>query len=84
MTIEEEIKSILLHAFRPAIHEIKNESWRHKGHAEAGDAEETHFTVTIKSNEFSEKSRIERHRMVLRQLDHITPRIHSLVLKISS
>ncbi len=84
MAIEEEIRDILLHAFKPSALEIKNESWRHKGHAEAGDAQETHYSVHIVSEEFEGKSRIEVHKLVYGQLSDVMSRIHSLKIRASS
>ncbi len=61
--------------------EIVDESDRHAGHAGADAKGETHFHVTVVSDAFVGKSRVERQRMVYALLaDELSERVHALGL----
>ena len=65
-------------AFTAASVSVQDDSARHAGHAGARDGA-GHFIVRIKSQAFTGRSRIERHRMVYEALAAILPReIHAL------
>jgi len=51
-------------AFRPSRLEIVDDSARHAGHSGAQDGGETHFNITIVSDAFTSRTRVERSRMV--------------------
>jgi BolA protein len=55
----------LTKAFAPASLDVVDESDRHTGHAGHREGGETHFRVHIVAEAFREKSRLERHRMIL-------------------
>jgi len=83
MRIREKIKDKLEKAFQPEILEITDESHKHEGHAGHDGKGESHFRVTIVSNFFADKSRIERQRMIYGVLhEEMQSRIHALSLKI--
>jgi BolA protein len=77
-TRADRIKVMLEQAFAPARVSVCDDSARHAGHAGARDGA-GHFSVRIESQEFSGRSRLERHRLVYKALAHMLPReIHAL------
>lgn len=65
----------------PARLDIDDQSHRHAGHAGAHDEGETHFHVTVVSDVFAGKSRVERQRMVYALLqEEMAERVHALAL----
>ena len=77
--IEEEIKKRL--AFlNSTTFILNNESELHRGHS--GNNGGSHFNIQIVSEEFSGKSRMERHRMIYEALCDLFPNtIHALSIK---
>ena len=73
--IAEEIKKIAKERFEPSHCEVLNESRLH-----CGPATETHFKLTLVSEAFAEKNRVQRHRMVYFQLTNVVQKIHALAL----
>jgi len=72
------IRSRLEKALAPSSLEIRDDSEQHIGHpgAAAGGG---HFSVRIVSEEFRDKSTIERHRMVYLAVEDLMPaEIHAL------
>lgn len=79
MTITEEICDRLA-TLDPVRLEIEDDSASHAGHAGSGGG--GHFTVTIVSSQFSNKSLIMRHRVVYQALEELIPsRIHALSIR---
>jgi len=58
------LEATLTRAFSPTRLDIEDDSSRHAGHAGAQDGGETHYTVTIVSDNFTGLTRVERSRMV--------------------
>ena len=58
------ITNKLTKAFSPQSLDVIDESHQHAGHADHRPGGETHFRVTIVSEAFRGKSRVERHRMI--------------------
>lgn len=58
------ITNKLTKAFVPRSLDVVDESHLHVGHAGHRPGGETHFRVTIVSDAFRGKNRIERHRMI--------------------
>ena len=58
------IREALEAAFSPSMLEIVDDSARHAGHAGAGDAIETHFTLRIAAAKLSELGRVGGHRAI--------------------
>jgi BolA protein len=69
---------MLEQAFAAARVSVLDDSARHAGHAGARDGA-GHFIVHIESQEFTGRSRLERHRLVYKALAELLPReIHAL------
>ena len=65
----------------PAHLQIVDESHRHAGHAGARSGA-SHYRVTIVSDRFEGRSRIERHRMLYDALGPMMgPEVHALVIR---
>jgi BolA protein len=81
MRVAEAIEHKLEAAFQPRHLDIVDESHLHAGHAGARPEGESHFRVTVVSDAFRGKSRVERQRMVYRALaDELASDIHALAL----
>jgi len=75
-----EITRRLKEAFEPETLGVEDESYLHEGHEGAKDGR-GHFRVLIISSRFEEKSLIERHRMIYRELDEMMRLdIHALAI----
>ena len=64
MATRDLITNKLTKAFAPQSLDVVEESHLHAGHAGHRPGGETHFRVTIVSEAFRGKSRVERHRMI--------------------
>ena len=65
----------------PVSMDIKDESSLHVGHAGAAQGG-GHFAVKVVSNLFTNKSMLERHRMVYQSVDDLMPEeIHALSIQ---
>ena len=68
-------------AFNPQHIELTDESHLHAGHAGARPEGETHFRLSIVSDAFAGRSRVERHRMINQVLaDDLATRVHALAI----
>ena len=73
-----EITRLLTEAFAPENLGVEDESHLHEGHVGARDGR-GHFRVLIVSGEFTDKSLLQRHRMVYKALgDLMRTDIHAL------
>ena len=82
MTVAEAMRRKLTERFRPARLDIVDDSARHAGHAGAQPGGETHFDVTIVSDEFSGLGRVARQRLVYETLAaEIAGGVHALALR---
>ncbi len=82
MSIEVQIKTLLICGFQPEVLEIYNESHKHKGHLESSESGETHFKILIVSKEFSNRTRIQNHKLIYVCLEGlINNPIHALSIK---
>ena len=80
-TIYEKLKIF----FEPDFLEVLNDSYKHSGHLGSPNNGNSHFTVIIKSNKFSNLSRVEGQRLIYGVLsDEIKKGIHALSIKILS
>ncbi len=70
----------------PTFLELTDESHKHAAHWPDQNPKETHWKITIESPIFEDKSRLERHQLVLSLLSDLMPPIHaiSLVLRATS
>ena len=65
--------------------ELVDDSEQHRGHGGYNPAGESHFTLTIESDAFGGKSRVERQRMIHKALgDLLHERVHALSIKASA
>lgn len=79
MILIEEITS-RLQSLAPTKLEITDDSAMHAGHK--GNGGGGHFTLTITSSHFSEKSQIMRHRLIYQVLADLIPqKIHALSIR---
>jgi BolA protein len=73
-----EVKRRLVEAFTPETLGVEDESHLHKGHAGARDGR-GHFRVLIISQAFTDKTPLQRHRLVYQALgDLMRTDIHAL------
>lgn len=84
--VEDAVRRKIAEALHPTLLEIRNDSHLHTHHkAMVGStSKETHFAVTIVSEEFKGKMQPARHRMVYNLLDDELKReggIHALQLR---
>ena len=62
---------------------VSDVSESHKGHSGYVKGEETHFQITIISNDFKNKNRLERHKIVNNLLkDEFEGSLHSITYKL--
>ncbi|MBV8764959.1 MAG: BolA family transcriptional regulator [Hyphomicrobiales bacterium] len=81
MRMSERIEGRLEAAFSPKALVVRDESHKHRGHADWREGGETHFSVSLVSEAFSGKSRIERHRMVNAVLaEELGAGVHALAI----
>jgi BolA protein len=76
MSMQQTIEARLNAAFNPQFLEVANESHMHN----VAPGSESHFKVTIVSNEFNELMLIKRHRMVNSALETELKKIHALAI----
>ena len=82
MSVRDRITSILSKELTPIYLDVTDFSETHRGHAGYKEGGETHFSITIVSDRFSEKSKVERHKMVYALLQkEMSTQIHALTLK---
>ncbi|ORU89785.1 MAG: cell division protein BolA [Cycloclasticus sp. symbiont of Poecilosclerida sp. M] len=80
-TRTEIIRTILNDAIEPDFIEVLDDSQAHAGH-EGAKAGGGHFYLTIVSDKFNEKSRIQRHQLIYQTLgDMMKSDIHALSIK---
>ena len=85
MSVQQTIHQRLTEAFRPAYLEVIDESSKHKGHAGWREEGETHFKVVMRAAAFAGASRVDRQRMVHKELaDLLAERVHALSLEITA
>jgi BolA family transcriptional regulator, general stress-responsive regulator len=76
MTIQQILESKLQQAFSPDFLQVENESHMHN----VAPGSESHFKVSIASNQFEGMMLIKRHRMVNKVLESELQQIHALAL----
>ena len=82
MAIEQQIRTLLETQLAPSFIEIQNESDKHAGHQGSPGTGDTHFRLTIVSEEFKGKSQIQRHRLIYSCLHNLMNNpIHALSIK---
>lgn len=77
-----DMKALLDQAFSPSHLIIEDESHHHVGHAGAQNGA-GHFKITISSDFFKNKTRVQCHQMIYDALDSLMDHdIHALIIKI--
>jgi BolA protein len=81
MRVAAAIERKLNEALAPERLDIVDESHKHAGHAGARPEGESHFRVTVVSDAFQGKNRVQRQRLVYRALaEEMESDIHALAL----
>lgn len=76
MSIQTDIEAKLTRFFSPSFLRVENESHRH-----SGPAAESHFKLTVVSEQFAGKRVIARHREIYQVLqDELAAGVHALAL----
>jgi BolA protein len=79
------LHATLSDALRPSRLDIVDESARHAGHSGARDGGETHFKISIVSEAFTSRTRVERSRMVHAALvSEFATGLHAISLNLHS
>ena len=79
------METVLTQSFSPTILRVEDDSARHAGHAGARDGGETHYSITIVSEKFTNLSRVDRSRIVHNVLTReFELGLHALSLKLRS
>lgn len=82
MRIADIIEKKLTDALAPSRLELVDESALHAGHAGARPEGESHFRLLVVSDQFENRGRVERQRLVYQALgDLMTTDIHALSIK---
>ena len=85
MQVKDRIAEKLTAALAPQSLDVEDESHQHEGHSGHRPGGQTHFRVTIVSEAFRGKSRIERHRMVNQTLaSELSGGVHALAIHASA
>lgn len=81
MSIESQIKDLLVEYFEPQEIKLVNDSHKHRGHGNVPDSDNSHFSLTIVSQAFVNKTRLQQHQMVYGCLrDLMDNPIHALII----
>lgn len=84
MLLEDQIFEKLQAAFAPDDLQVINESADHAGHAGHDGTNESHFRVIMRAEQFSDQSRLARHRAIHAALGKdLVGRIHALAIEVS-
>ena len=82
MRVTEIINQKLTKSLSPITLDIVDDSHKHAGHSGARPEGQSHFSVTIVSQVFEGKSRVQRQRLVYQALSkEMAGRIHALELR---
>ena len=85
MTVAQTMRDKLSSAFEPVLLDLKDESHKHESHAGHDGRGESHFRLTLVSDAFDGKSRVERQRMVHKVLAaELADRVHALALTLQA
>ncbi|ADZ91403.1 BolA family protein [Marinomonas mediterranea] len=76
MIVEQEIRQLIERTFDSEVLDLTNESYMHN----VPEGSESHFKLTLVSNEFSGKRLVQRHQMIYGALTEQMQKIHALAL----
>ena len=84
-TRQQRLVAALTAAFAPTELEVVDDSAQHAGHAGAGAAGETHYTIRMVSARFAGMGRVARSRLVHSLLDaEFASGLHALSLRLDA
>jgi BolA protein len=75
MSLHSQIEQAILQGFEVEWMQLENES-----HLHAGPASESHFKLTLVSEDFQGVSKVKRQQAVYRALSELMPAFHALAL----
>jgi BolA protein len=82
MSVEQQIRELLMVGLEPLRLDVVNDSHQHRGHAGSPGTGESHFSVLVVSPRFAGQGRLARHRLVTDTLGTLLrDRIHALAIK---
>ncbi len=85
MSTKSLIENLLSDAFSPNFLEVRDVSAAHYGHVGAKEGGESHFEVDIEATAFSEKTRLQSHRLIYRVLKPLlNSSVHAVALNVRS
>src|SRR5439155_16985259 len=80
--VASEMRARLNSALSPTRLDLVDDSEQHRGHGGYNPAGESHFSLTIESPAFADKSRVERQRLVYAALGGLMKeRVHALTIR---
>ena len=81
MALQAQLEELLTRTFHPLFLSVEDESAQHAGHVGVRAAGGSHFRVTIVSEVFQGRSRLERHRQIYQTVATLEAEIHALALQ---
>ena len=76
------IEKVIFEYFKPYFFSVTDVSEQHRGHQNFRDNVESHFEITIVSEKFYNRNKIDRHRMVNKCLKkEFLSDLHSVIIK---
>ncbi|MCP4923693.1 MAG: BolA family transcriptional regulator [bacterium] len=79
---QEQLQDLLQEKFSIRYLDVIDESHKHKGHASAPKEGQSHFQVLIITDDFKDKSRVMRHKMVYEALGNAFEEgVHALSIR---
>lgn len=75
MSVEQNLAKKIVETFAPSFYQVLNESQNH-----AGPATDSHFKLTIVSEQFNDLALIKRHRLVNALFAQELTQIHALAM----
>jgi len=85
MSTKSLIENLLNDAFCPNFLEVRDVSAAHYGHVGAKEGGESHFEVDIEATAFSEKTRVQSHRLIYGVLKPLLDTsVHAVALNVKS
>ena len=79
------IENLLIDAFSPNFLEVRDVSADHYGHAGAKEGGESHFEVDIEATAFSEKTKVQSHRLIYGVLKPLLDTsVHAVALNVKA
>ena len=80
--IEHELKDLLKNKFASGHVDVTNDSHLHNGHAGSPGTGQSHFSVTVVSDDFIGKNRVARHQIINETVKPLFQKgLHALSIK---